>query len=176
LTLNAAGTHRVSVTSFKKEESGAYLLELPEALTTGRGRIELGRLESGDRTLSSGGFRDEYTFEGRAGDKVVLDLRSDEFDPYLILRPPTSEQVDNDDFESSSEHSRLELTLKESGTHRVLVTTFEKAQTGSYVLELPAESSESASSARVVRETGRLEKGDPTLTSGEYLDRFAGGQ
>jgi hypothetical protein len=171
-TLNAAGTYRVSVTSFKKEESGAYLLELPEALTTGRGRIERGRLESGDRTLSSGEFRDEYTFEGRAGDKVVLDLRSDEFDPYLILRPPTGEQVDNDDFESSSAHARLELTLKESGTHRVLVTTFEKAQTGSYVLELPAESSESAPSARVVRETGRLEKGDPTLTSGEYLDRF----
>lgn len=169
-----AGTYRVTVTSFKVGEKGSYRLELPDAGMAEKPerRTERGQLEAGDVTLRTGEYRDEYTFEGRAGERVAIDVRSTDFDPYLIVRPPTGEQEDNDDFEGSSEHSRLELTLKENGTYRVQVTTYQKGESGAYVLQLPPQSRDAGSSARVVSERGRLEAGDRTLRTGEYKDDY----
>lgn len=169
-----AGTYRVTVTSYEKGESGRYRLEVPDAPRSGgsTARVERGRLESGDGTLNSGELRDEYLFTGRAGETVTIDLRSSDFDPYLILRPPTGEQQDNDDFEGSSSRSRLVTTLSEAGTYRVLVTTYKKGESGAYTLELPALASDGGSPARVQTSRGRLEPGDATLRSGEYKDDF----
>ena len=169
--LTQNGIYEVPATSFTKDERGAYRLDLPSApAASGGQRTERGRLETGDRQLNSGEFRDEFTFEGTAGQRVVIDLQSDDFDTYLILRPPTGDQASNDDFDGNSHRSRIEITLQESGTHRILVTSFAKGETGAYVLELPAQGRDSQSNGEVTRQSGRLERGDSTLTSGEYFD------
>jgi len=46
------------------------------------------RLGSGDDRLSSGEFRDDHSFAGQRGQFAVIDLRSSEFDPYLIVSTP----------------------------------------------------------------------------------------
>ena len=78
---------------------GALVLFLPGVTA----RTIEGRLASGDATLSGGEYKDDYTFEGRVGDKVVIDLQSTDFDPFLLVRGPDGKTLENDDFEGSAQ-------------------------------------------------------------------------
>ena len=106
------------------------LLALPASAQT------QGTLAAGDNQLSSGEYADDYTFTVEDGQMVTVTLDSDEFDPYLILQPPTDEQIDNDDWEGSTSRSRIEVAAAEGGTWRVLVTSYEPGESGSYTLTI----------------------------------------
>ncbi|HUQ53237.1 MAG TPA: pre-peptidase C-terminal domain-containing protein [Gammaproteobacteria bacterium] len=132
--------------------------------------LNRGRLEKGDDTLSSGEYMDAYTFTGSTGQRAVVDLRSGDFDPYVFVRAPSGKQFDNDDFEGDANRSLLALDLTESGEYKVTVTTYKKDETGGYTLSIDVGSSSSIAS-RIDR-NGRLENGDVTLTSGEFVDTY----
>lgn len=190
LTLEETGTYQVMVTSYKKDETGSYELRIESgaagatAAAAASGatgpRTETGRLAAGDNTLSSGEYADVYTFEGRRGQRMTLDLRSNEFDPYLILRPPQGDQTDNDDHEGDSHRSLISLELPMDGTYRVTVTSYKSGETGSYTLRIDLGGGAGAAAATAASgtrtERGRLAAGDDTLRSGEYVDihRFEG--
>jgi hypothetical protein len=141
-----AGRWTILATSSAVGESGAYDLAyravpaggLPATpgVALGSGRTERGRLETGDQTLGSGEFVDGYSFVGRAGDRVTVDLRSSEFDPYVILQVPNAPQLDNDDWEGAQDHARIEHTLANDGMYTVLVTTYQPGMSGAYELQL----------------------------------------
>jgi hypothetical protein len=97
-------------------------------------RREQGHLAAGDQTLASGEFFDEYAVEGERGQPLVLDLRSTDFDPYLILALPNGEQLDNDDHEGDRDRSLISTTLPATGAYRVLVTSYAAGETGAYEL------------------------------------------
>ena len=44
-----------------------------------------GRLETGDNRMNDGTWADVWTFQGTQGQRVVIELRSEEFDTYLQL-------------------------------------------------------------------------------------------
>jgi len=64
---------------------------------------------------------------------VHIELRGD-FDTYLILRAPSGRQRDNDDAPGMGTDSMLDQTLDETGTYRVMVTSYQPGTTGSYTL------------------------------------------
>jgi hypothetical protein len=129
-----------------------------------------GRLEKGDDTLPSGEYTDAYTFTGSTGQRAVIDLRSDDFDPYVFVRAPGGEQFDNDDFEGDASRSLLSLDLTESGEYRVTVTSYAKGETGGYSLAMDV--GRTAGMAGRMERNGRLEDGDETLTTGEFVDSY----
>jgi hypothetical protein len=189
LTLEETGTYRVVATSYKKDDTGAYELSIElgggtggtgVAATAGGGaggaRLESGRLETGDGTLRSGEYRDEYTFDGRRGQQVTVDLRSSQFDPYLIIIDPSDKHHENDDYEGANNRSLVSLELPTDGRYRVMVTSYRKEETGAYDLRIDmggggAANTTAASGPRIER--GRLAAGDDTLRSGEYLDAYS---
>jgi hypothetical protein len=132
--------------------------------------LQRGRLEKGDDTLSTGEFADFYTFTGDMGQRAVVDLRSGAFDPYVFVRAPSGEQFDNDDFEGDAGRSLLSLDLTESGEYRVTVTSYSKGETGSYTLAMDV--GRTAGMAARMDRSGRLENGDETLTTGEFVDSY----
>ncbi|HYE96235.1 MAG TPA: pre-peptidase C-terminal domain-containing protein [Rubricoccaceae bacterium] len=183
-----SGTWRVLATSYAGGETGRYRLRMEVEGGGGRTvaasndeesgvRFERGELRNGDETLTSGEYRDEYTFQGRSGESVVIELRSGDFDPYLILKMPNGEQLDNDDHEGDLTRSLISTTLPEDGTYRVLVTTYEPGETGDYDLSIRGGSGEGGAgrfaAARGRRqERGDLASGDETLRSGEFYDTY----
>ncbi|NNF57004.1 MAG: hypothetical protein HKN04_02075, partial [Rhodothermaceae bacterium] len=60
----------------------------------------------------------------------------EEFDTYLIIRTPTGEQIDVDDYEGNTTLSLNEGTLPVSGWYEIRVTSFSPGETGSYLLEV----------------------------------------
>lgn len=95
-----------------------------------------GSLEEGDEQLREGEYFDEYTVWAEAGQRIIVDLRSSEFDTFLILESPRGESERNDDYGEDTMHSHIDWVAEESGDHAILVTSFSPEVTGSYVLQV----------------------------------------
>jgi hypothetical protein len=106
LQLPADGTYRVSVTSFRSGETGAYRLQAstpaanvavsrPQPATPIRiGQTVNGSLARGDGQLASGEFQDQYRFSARRGQRVRIELTGvNDMDTYLLLRRPTARRT-----------------------------------------------------------------------------------
>lgn len=148
-TLPADGTYTIGVTSFGRGETGAYRLatginDSALADTEAEGgegqRVAIGHdftemLGKDDETMTSGEYLDRYSFVGQRGQPVTVDLSSDEFDTYLIVRTPSGDQQDVDDT-GESLNSRFERVLEEDGVYTVLATSFAPGATGRYRLAI----------------------------------------
>lgn len=178
LTLTETGRYRVVTTSYEKGETGNYELRINAiggtAASSPGMRVEAGRLASGDRTLTSGEYYDEFTFQGRRGEPVTIDLRSDDLDPYLIVIGPDNQRQENDDYEGDSRRSLVSFDLPEDGTYRVLVTSYKPKETGGYDLRIqqPQAAGAARAGAGSRIERGQLDASDRTLDSGEYMDTY----
>jgi hypothetical protein len=95
-----------------------------------------GTLEEGDEQLREGEYYDEYSVVAAAGQRVIVDLRSPDFDTYIILEAPDGTQERNDDYEGDTMRSHLEMTSPEGGTFSILVTTFSAESIGEYTLQV----------------------------------------
>lgn len=96
-------------------------------------------LAASDGRLMDSSYFDAWRYEGRAGERIVLDLLSREFDSYLIIARVTAEgpesMRENDDAPSTS-NSRLAVELPDSGTYVIVTTSFQPGRTGRYALRL----------------------------------------
>jgi hypothetical protein len=95
-----------------------------------------GTLEEGDDQLREGEYYDEYSVQAEAGQRIIVDLRSPDFDTYLILEAPGGEAERNDDYENDTMHSHVEMVAREGGTFSILVTTFSAESIGDYTLQV----------------------------------------
>jgi hypothetical protein len=152
LQLPANGTYRVSVTSFRAGETGAYRLQAstpPANVAVSRampatplriGQSVNGALTRGDGQLASGEYQDQYRFSARRGQRVRIELTgASEMDTYLMLRRPDGSQDANDDAEYNGEaslNSRIDTVLAEDGDYVIVATTYRPNTTGSYRLSL----------------------------------------
>ena len=84
-----------------------------------------GSLSSGDDTLQSGEYSDEYTVNVEAGQMLEVSMTSTEIDPWIIVLPPScdsvagvacSSQTDNDDMESGNTDAYAWIKAEEAGT------------------------------------------------------------
>ncbi len=98
-----------------------------------------GALEAADPTLQSGETYDSYPVPMQAGQRVTIELTSQAFDTYLILLTPDGQQFENDDFEGSTQRSRMVYTAAQAGEHILIVTSYNVGESGTYRLTVEAE-------------------------------------
>lgn len=94
-----------------------------------------GELQEDDELLS-GTYFDSYQVDVEAGQRLILDLRSEEFDTLLRLLDAEGKGEENDDFGLDLGHSRLELMVTSSGKYSVQVASTIPYSTGSYELQI----------------------------------------
>jgi hypothetical protein len=98
-----------------------------------------GTLEGGDPRLLEGHHFDAYTFDGRAGEAVVLSLESDEFDAFLGLAlraGVVTERIATNDDGPRGTDSQLARVLPADGEYVVVVRGLSSDALGHYALEL----------------------------------------
>ncbi len=147
VTPDAAGEYRVAVlmVTCTAEPCGYEVLTFARGEGVGPGGAVVtgtvvsdvthrGRLEAGDQKLREGEYYDEYTVEAQAGQTIIVDLRSDDFDTYLILEVQGGDSERNDDHGDEPRHSHIEMVAPATGTYSILVTSFSADETGGYVL------------------------------------------
>lgn len=185
--LPATGQYRIQATTFSPGESGRYSLSLvegtgPQIAARGGGRAETGtnagQLSGTDSAISSGEYADSWSFSGTPGQTYVVRLNSAEFDPYLMVRGDgVSEDNDDDQTGRGSRNSRVEFVMPDTGEVSIITTSYTTGETGAYTLVLEESGGASvlamdpASSSLRPGQTvsGRLDSGNQTLRSGEYM-------
>lgn len=75
-----------------------------------------------------------HTFDMTTGDVYVIDLQSKDFDSFLRLENAAKKQLAQDDDGGGFPHARITFTAPETGTYRIIVTTFAPNKTGEYSL------------------------------------------
>lgn len=158
MTFPESGTYGIVVSSISSNVAGGYMLvtgDTPggvdpdgciaptfddvDSFTTNTELTEVGSLQigvqaSGAMTGSEGLFQGKYMqswrLDGRAGDRLSIELRSADFDSYLYFFGPGFSQALFNDDGAGNLHSRLCVELSESGEYTVLSGPLSGAQTG----------------------------------------------
>ncbi|MDX2214912.1 MAG: trypsin-like peptidase domain-containing protein [Oculatellaceae cyanobacterium bins.114] len=96
-----------------------------------------GRLDRGSNVLpADNSYFDAYTFEGRAGQQIVIDMSSSDIDTYLILLTPDGSDLAQDDDGGGGTNSRIVATLPASGTYTVFANSYGAGEVGTYNLRV----------------------------------------
>ncbi|HRL23933.1 PPC domain-containing protein [Brevundimonas diminuta] len=188
-TAPEAGVYIVRARTFSGIETGDYQLSLKERAAPRMprpGRIAVGRDETGSLGANSaedddGKRYDAYAFRASAGERVKIDLESDDFDSFLrvgrIVNGAFVQMAENDDG-GSSLNARLVFTAPQAGEYLIRVTSYNGSAEGDYRLSMEqGPPAPTAAPVTIGEETrGRLNSDSATSDSGAPADlyRFSG--
>lgn len=148
-TLPATGRYTIVATSREAAEGsgsagrGSFTLTLTAARVAQEGAIAPGETITGELGLLA--QRANYTFNGRAGDVITVDLRSEAFDSYLRLFTSDGEQLAQDDDGGGGLNARISrFVLPSDGEYVIVVDGFrgftgERRLQGVYTVSLEIE-------------------------------------
>lgn len=110
---------------------GSRLLRVGETVT--------GTLEEADPTWGGNGRFDAYRFQANEGDRVLIRLASDDFDPYLVVGTESGgifDPLEQNDDSGEELNSRIHFTAPRTGTYRILAQAYAEYGLGTYTLSL----------------------------------------
>lgn len=115
-------------------------------------------------------YFDLYTFEGKAGQEVTIEMKSEDIDPYLILLGSNQREIAQDDDGGGNKNARIVVTLPVDGTYYIIANSYDAREEGNYTLEL-RETTTTRSNRIILREEGILGQGSSVLPSDGSLYR-----
>lgn len=99
------------------------------------GTVINGSLGRGDNILPvDNSFFDFYSFEGRAGQQIAIEMSSQEINPYLILLGPNGNELAQQGDTSGRGNARIVAVLPEAGTYLLLANSRRSGESGTYSL------------------------------------------
>lgn len=175
-----AGEYVIQAASVGSGAEGDYRLSLeqgppaPEARTITIGDEVDGRLDEDSPQSDSGAPADLYRFTGRAGQRVAISLKADDFDSYLELFDANHNSLATDDDGGGELNARLTFVLPEDGDYLIEARGFSDA-TGRYDLKLEEVAPPPPPTALSFGQTvqGELKEGGATDDEGRLFDGYA---
>jgi CHAT domain-containing protein len=148
-------------TSGVAEPMQAFPEELPapaygaQAAPEGSDRLRVftGQLDESSETFEGVGFVNEHTFEGQAGQTVIISANANDFVPLLGLLNPQRELLNDSGFTT---HNRIVITLPGTGTYTVGVPSLGEEEGGFYTLTVQPSSSPDQTLAELLNEADSL--------------------
>jgi len=145
--LSRDGRYRIVVRGYgESEAAGLYELALDAAVPPappGRvvearlGETVTGRLEAGDSTLGDSSYADVFLFHPAASGRVMIQLRSTDFDAYLVLQDADGHALASDDDGGSGTDAQLTYEVEAGKTYRIVANSYgDERSTGLYRLTL----------------------------------------
>jgi hypothetical protein len=149
-TLPRTGNYRIFANTYRANRFGQYtirLTSLSSGITGGgvgtssgmmgtvtRGQIVSGRLTMSDPRLNDGSVYHAYTYVGTAGETIVIEVISSDFDAYAIIQDGNGNNLAQDDDSGEGLNARLVFTLPYTGTYRIIANTYRQGAYGLYTL------------------------------------------
>ncbi len=156
------GTVNIEVNPLSRGDSGGgytlTVVALPPADALAIGSSIDGQL--------TGGARDRYQVNGNAGDRVVIDLRSFDFDSYLTVTDGAGNELTDDDGGDEGYNSRLQYRFEEDGAITITASSL-GSSSGRYNLSV-----ERLDIEQDMQHQGALAAGDARAYDGKLYDTY----
>lgn len=101
------------------------------------GQVVQASLKKGDAVFPNNSYFHTYTFEGKAGQRLTIQMTSSQIDPKLFLVLAAKDDplvAQNDDISPKDFNATLSVTLPEDGVYYLLAITSEPGESGDYSL------------------------------------------
>jgi hypothetical protein len=180
-TAAAGGDYIIRATPLSPGDEGAYTLalargpELAAAQAIEIGASVEGSLAEDDGKGAGGATADTYRFSGREGQRIRIDMSSEEFDTYVELFDAGRVSLaEDDDGAAEGTDSRLTITLPSTGVYFIEARAFSEA-TGAYTLALTEVEPDKAPEALAFGSPiqGEISDNDPKDSEDRGFDAFA---
>lgn len=143
-------------------------LKPAETLVLNQPPIERNLSQDGNVLPVDNSFFDIYTFEGKAGQEVILEMSSNEIDSYLILLDTQGKELAQDDDSGQNRDAKIRVTLPENGTYTLLANSAQGQEFGRYRL-----SANTIGNQWILRVEGELSVGDAVIPAdGSLYDDY----
>ena len=81
-------------------------------------------------------YCEQYVFQGKSGQQVTIEMNSDSFDPYLVLRAPDGNKLAvNDDISPQNWNAKIAIDLPSNENYLVIARTSSAGESGSYTIK-----------------------------------------
>jgi hypothetical protein len=150
VTLTSDGTYQIRANTLSGGETGAYTLTVESGAAPVAqlrpirlGQAVSGNLDASDPQADDDSYYELWRYQGRPGERIVITLRSSDFDAYLgwgRMDGGEWEQIDSDDDGAGDTDARLEVTLGDDGVAVIRANTLSGGETGAYTLTVEAAS------------------------------------
>lgn len=145
----------------------ASVLLVPIAATAQSAQPDFtGVLGDQDPVREDGKPFDTFLFDAEAEEHVVVTMKAEEFDTYLLITSPGGQVWENDDF-GDTRTSQVEFVAMEPGTYTITATAFSESGRGAYEVHVTT-----AAASMIETVSGRLDYQDPQQIKGEYYDEL----
>lgn len=149
-TGSADGTYEIRANSYDADQTGRYELVLedqgvvhdeeehgaPAGTPIALGQAVTGELTRQDRKVGIS-YQDTWTYQGHAGETIVITLRSQDFDAYLQAgqyEAGECQELDHNNNGAGGHDARLTVHLNEDGAYHLHVSSADQGDTGAYTL------------------------------------------
>ncbi len=96
-----------------------------------------GEITVNDIPTGSGGFARDYRISAKTGDRLEIELTSDEFDTVvLLIANDGTTLLENDDRGDGSTHSRIFTSIEQEGEYTIRVQAFGNSTGGKFDLKV----------------------------------------
>ena len=126
------------VTTLKLWQGNSSSAKLPL-----NGKLAQGVLDSQDicevllEVLLENIYCNQYNFQGKKGQQVTIEMSSNDFDPYLVLRAPDGNKLAvNGDISPQDWNARIAIALPTNGTYLLMARTSTAGESGSYSIQI----------------------------------------
>lgn len=183
-TLKDGGEYTLQVRSIGDTLLGAYALKLAEAPPAPEAiPLPFGETVQGEITDDTARDDDErgyaaYSFQGTAGNRVQIVMRSGDFDTFLQIGKPGDEfealSTDDDGLGEGTD-SRLYYTLPETGEYVIRASPLGSDEKGLFSIELTDKGPQPEPGSILIDATARgsLTENDSIADDGAYFDAYA---
>lgn len=145
----ATGMYKVFATTFTSGSTGAFTLKVVPRMRgvavalewQGKESAAEGKLAFGDEmdAVRRTSFHKAYTVKLEAGRNYVIELTSTQFDTFLRLEDAAGKELAFNDDGGDGTNSRLRFRPEQSGTYRIIVTSYHTRVIGNYLLKVREE-------------------------------------
>jgi hypothetical protein len=134
-TADSTGADTTGTTASTQDPVDPGTLDITDMTTKKATSSNIGTLQAGDDTLDDGSYIDYYTVDLEQGQTVSFGVVSADFETYLGIMKPSGEILELDE-QQDMNRSRINLTVEETGTWFVFVTSVSSGQEGNYLLSI----------------------------------------
>jgi hypothetical protein len=93
-------------------------------------------LSADDQKLEDNSFYELWVFQGQAGSRVTITMRSGDFDAYLTIRDTAAEPLGNDDDSAGGTDAQVTVTIPANGRIAIVANSLGEGETGRYTLQI----------------------------------------